>query len=104
MTDLKNPRWIWLKAWLFLGLGLAGGLLAFLESPTLRQAFYLVVTIWAFCRLYYFAFYVIEHYVDPGYRFAGLWAFVRYVWAGRPRAAYRREGWTRRSSRRGQAG
>ncbi len=28
---------------------------------------------------YYFAFYVIEHYVDPGYRFAGLWSFVRYV-------------------------
>jgi hypothetical protein len=25
-----------------------------------------------FCRFYYFAFYVIEHYVDPGYRFSGL--------------------------------
>ena len=83
MTDLKNPTWIWLKGWLFLGLGLAGGILAFLESPTLRQAFYLTVTIWAFCRFYYFAFSVLERYVDPGYRFAGLLAFGRHLWARR---------------------
>jgi len=25
------------------------------------------------------AFYVVPHDVDPGYRFAGLWSFVRYV-------------------------
>ncbi len=91
MTDLKNPRWIWLKAWLFLGLGLAAGSLAFLESPTLRQAFYLGVTVWAFCRLYYFAFYVIEHYLDPGYRFAGLGSFVVYVFRRRVRLANRGE-------------
>jgi len=41
----------------------------------------MVISVWAFCRLYYFMFYVIEHYVDPGYRFAGLWSFV--VWACR---------------------
>jgi hypothetical protein len=71
------------KGWLFLGLGLVAGILAFLESPTLRQAFYLAVTIWAFCRFYYFAFYVLERYVDPGYRFAGLWAFAHHVWTRR---------------------
>jgi hypothetical protein len=26
---------------------------------------------------------VIEHYVDPGYRFAGLWALARYLWERR---------------------
>ena len=34
---------------------------------------------WAFCRAYYFAFYVIEHYADPGYKFAGLVDFAKYL-------------------------
>ncbi|MBI3860843.1 MAG: hypothetical protein HY290_03005, partial [Planctomycetia bacterium] len=37
------------------------------------------VAIWAFARAYYFVFYVIEHYIDPGYKFAGLWSFAKYV-------------------------
>jgi hypothetical protein len=47
----------------------------------------LVIAIWCFCRVYYFAFYVIEHYVDPGYRFAGLVDFMKYWWGrgGAPR-------------------
>ena len=79
MADLKNPKWIWLKGWLFLGMGLGAAVLVFLESPSWRNAFYLAVTIWAFCRFYYFAFYVIQHYVDPSYRFSGLGSFVRYA-------------------------
>jgi hypothetical protein len=42
----------------------------------------LLVAIWAFCRAYYFAFYVIEHYVDPAYRFSGLIDFFRYALSG----------------------
>lgn len=38
-----------------------------------------VVAVWSFCRAYYCAFYVIEKYVDPGYRFAGVWSAVRWV-------------------------
>ena len=49
------------------------------ECPTLKVAFLLAVAVWCFARFYYFAFYVIEHYVDPGYRFAGLVDFVRYL-------------------------
>ena len=79
MTDLKNPKWIWLKGWLFFAMGLTAGTLVLLESPSLRNALYLGVAIWAFCRFYYFTFYVIQHYVDPGYRFSGLWSFARYV-------------------------
>jgi hypothetical protein len=45
----------------------------------------LVISIWCFCRFYYFAFYVIQHYVDPGYRFSGLWSFVAYLWSRRGR-------------------
>jgi hypothetical protein len=35
--------------------------------------------VWSFCRFYYFAFYVIEHYVDPSYRFSGLLSFALYL-------------------------
>ena len=43
------------------------------------MAFLLAVALWAFCRFYYFAFYVIEKYVDPSYRFAGLGSFALYL-------------------------
>jgi hypothetical protein len=77
--DLKDPRWIYFKGFLFLLSGiLAAGLLLF-EHPTWKDAALLALAIWCFCRFYYFAFYVIEHYVDDEYKFAGLWSFVRYL-------------------------
>jgi len=79
MKDLTNPRLIKLKGVLFLILGIASALLLILEHPTLKMGLLLALTIWCFCRVYYFAFYVIEHYVDPGYRFSGLWSFARYL-------------------------
>jgi hypothetical protein len=79
MTDLKNPRLIYLKGFVFLVIGLLAAALLILERPTAKVAFLLAVAIWAFARLYYFMFYVIEHYVDPTYKFAGIWSFVRYV-------------------------
>ena len=81
MTDLKSPRAIWLKGVIFVLLGTAAAVLLLLESPTMRTAALLALTIWAFCRAYYFAFYVIEHYVDPDYRFSGLGSFVRYAFS-----------------------
>ena len=83
MGDLTNPKVIKLKGALFLVSGVLASALLLMESPTLRTAVLLVIAIWSFCRFYYFAFYVIEHYVDPGYRFAGLGAFLRYWWGRR---------------------
>jgi hypothetical protein len=79
MPDLKSPTLIYLKGFLFLlaGCGAAGLIVA--EQPTLKVALLLAVAIWCFCRAYYFAFYVIEHYVDPGYKFAGLGSFMLYL-------------------------
>ena len=57
---------------------LAGGLLLFL-APRLELLVLLLICVWASCRAYYFAFYVIEHYVDPSFRFSGLIDFVRYT-------------------------
>jgi hypothetical protein len=77
--DLKDARLIYLKGFLFLlaGCVAAGGII--LESGSLRIAFLLAVAIWAFARFYYFAFYVIQHYVDPAYKFAGLSSFALYL-------------------------
>ena len=79
MRDLKNPKLIYLKAVLFLFTGLLSAGLLLLEHPSLRNALLIAITVWAFCRLYYFAFYVIEHYVDPGYRFAGIGSFFAWL-------------------------
>jgi len=77
--DIKSPRLIYIKGFLFLLMGVMAVLALILEKPNLRDAFLLLVAIWSFARFYYFAFYVIEHYVDPGYRFAGLWSFCLYL-------------------------
>jgi hypothetical protein len=83
MKDLTNPFWIKLKGLLFLFIGIAAAVLLFLDEPTLRTAILLVVTVWSFCRFYYFAFYVIEKYVDPSYHFSGLISFARYLFQRR---------------------
>ena len=79
MKDLTNPKWIKLKGLLFLVIGLLASLLLLLEHPDWKTGALLVISLWCFCRFYYFAFYVIEHYVDPAYRFSGLWSFARYL-------------------------
>lgn len=70
--DLTNPRWMYLKAALFVCLGLMAAGLIIVENPNLRTVGLLALTVWAFCRAYYFAFYVIQHYVDDEYHFSGL--------------------------------
>jgi hypothetical protein len=78
MKDLKNPKFMWLKGILFLFIGGAAATMLVLQKPTWEVVLLLVLSIWAFCRAYYFAFYVIEHYVDPNYKFSGLISFLRY--------------------------
>lgn len=77
--DIKDPRLLYLKAGLFLlAAGLAAALLL-LEHPSLKVALLLGTTVWCSARAYYFAFYVIERYVDPGFRFAGLGSVAVYL-------------------------
>ena len=79
MGDLRNPKLIYAKGFLFLLLGLlAAGTLVLLH-PDWRTAALIALAVWSFARFYYFAFYVIEHYVDPGFKFAGLGSFVSYL-------------------------
>ncbi len=79
MTDITSPRLLYLKGFLLLLGGLLASAIILLEHPDWNLVALLVVAVWCFARAYYFAFYVIEHYVDDGYRFSGLWSFVRYL-------------------------
>ncbi len=79
MKDLTHPGWIKFKGILFLVVGLLAATLIIVETQSVRVAVLLAIAVWCFCRFYYFAFYVIEHYVDPGYRFSGLWSFFLYL-------------------------
>lgn len=85
MKDLTSPGWIKFKGILFLLIGILASALLLIENPNLKTTVFLAVAIWCFCRFYYFAFYVIEHYVDPGYRFSGLWSFALYMLGKRER-------------------
>jgi hypothetical protein len=79
MRRLTSSTWIIVKGFLFLFLGLLAAVLLVVQYPTFRVALLLAIAIWSFCRFYYFAFYVIGHYVDPNYRFSGLISFAMYL-------------------------
>ena len=83
MKDLTDPKWICLKGFLFLLIGILSAALVLFEMPTLRVAALLALMTWGFCRAYYFAFYVIEKYVDARSRFSGLGSFVKYCFTRR---------------------
>ena len=78
MRDLRHPRWMWFKAVLFVVIGTFSGLLLLVEAWNWRSTLLLCLWVWGFCRAYYFAFYVIERWVDPTYQFSGLGSFVAY--------------------------
>ncbi len=79
MRDLQSHRWMWIKAALFLVIGAISCALIILEIPEWRVAALLALAIWSFCRAYYFAFYVIEKYIDPSYRFSGIISALRHL-------------------------
>jgi hypothetical protein len=83
MRDITDSRLLYLKGGLFLlGAALAAaGLL--IDSPTPRTAILIAVALWCSARFYYFAFYVVERYADPTFRYAGLWSLARHVLGGR---------------------
>jgi hypothetical protein len=79
MKDLTSARWIKIKGFLFLVMGIIAAALILIEEPDWKTAVLLALVIWSFCRFYYFAFYVIEKYVDPNYKFSGLISFLKYM-------------------------
>jgi hypothetical protein len=79
LADIRSPRVLYFKGVLFLFLGILAAGILLGEHPNLKTAALLLLAIWGFARAYYFAFYVIEHYVDPAFKFSGLWDFAQYA-------------------------
>ncbi|MDA1229615.1 MAG: hypothetical protein O2856_02465 [Planctomycetota bacterium] len=80
LGDLKNSRVIIVKGFLFLLTGFIATGLLLVDHPNVRTGLLLLIMVWSSCRFYYFAFYVIQHYVDPTYHFSGLISFLQYLW------------------------
>ena len=51
MADIQNPRLLYLKGALFLGLGILASALLLLRHPDLKTAALLAIAVWAFARL-----------------------------------------------------
>ncbi len=79
MKDLSNPFWIKLKGILFLLIGIVATVMVFVDNLKWQTAILLALAIWSFCRFYYFAFYVIEKFVDSSFKFSGLISFAKYL-------------------------
>lgn len=88
MADLKSPKWIYAKASMFLVIGIMTFGLLLLPQELWARVVLQSLMIWSFARAYYFAFYVIEHYVDGSYKFAGLIDFLKYLWRARRKARH----------------
>lgn len=77
--DLTSTKWIYAKGFLFLLITLISAALIIIQTQRWDIVALLLICLWASCRTYYFAFYVIQHYVDPRYRFSGLFDFTLYL-------------------------
>lgn len=77
--DITSPRLLKLKGALFILLGLLAASLLLFPNFSWRDLVLLSLSIWAFCRAYYFCFYVLEHYADPTFRYAGLSHLIRHL-------------------------
>ena len=78
-SDLKSPGLIHLKGVLFFVMGFAAAALLFVQEPTAKTAALITVTVWAFCRFYYYLFYVLERYLGREQRFAGVLDALKYL-------------------------
>ncbi len=79
MRDISSKKLIVAKGLMFLGLAAGTATLLLLETPSLRTAVLLAILVWSSCRFYYFLFYVLQHYVDPSFRYAGLLALLGQI-------------------------
>ncbi|MBK8475312.1 MAG: hypothetical protein IPL39_03125 [Opitutaceae bacterium] len=86
MSDIKSTWLIHTKGALFIVLGTLSAGLIFVQVPTFKTAALLGVTVWAFCRFYYYLFYVLERYLGRQARFAGIIDALGFLLRHRGRA------------------
>jgi hypothetical protein len=85
MADLRSKPLIVLKGVMFVLVAALASACVFALAPDWRVAALLAVVIWSSARAYYFLFYVLERYVDPRLRYAGLTDMLRQLWRARRR-------------------
>ena len=79
MTDLKDSKLMYLKGFLFLSTLIVSIILILLETFSYKIVLLLGLVVWSAARLYYFMFYVIEKYIDPTFKFSGIFSFIKYL-------------------------
>jgi len=77
--DLVNPKWMYLKAIGFVLIAFLSAMSLLLRSMRIETAALIMLLIWSSARAYYFCFYVIERYIEPEFKFAGLGSVLRYL-------------------------
>lgn len=77
--DLRSSQAIYAKGLMFVVVAVLSATLLIARLPRWDIALLLSICVWASCRAYYFAFYVIEKYVDSQFRFSGLLDFCKYL-------------------------
>jgi len=77
--DITSPKLLKLKGALFALLGLLSAAMLLLPVFSWTNLLLFGISIWAFCRFYYFCFYVMHHYADPSFRYAGIWSLIRHL-------------------------
>ncbi len=83
--DIRSKRLLHAKGFLFLLVGLLAGVALLLESPRLQTLMLLLIAIWAFCRFYYYQFYVLENYAGRERKYAGIFDALKYILGSKPR-------------------
>lgn len=80
LSDDLGSRGILLKAILFLVILLVSAVQLVIEPRYWVRGILVLTLSWSSARLYYFLFYVIEHYVDPEFHYSGLMSLLKYLW------------------------
>ena len=74
-----SPGWIYVKGLMFLLILVASSVLNVFTEDVFHRVLLTLFIIWSASRLYYFMFYVIEHYIDDSYKFSSVYACLRYL-------------------------
>ena len=77
--DIKDKKLLHAKGFLFLLLGLMSAAVIIIESQNIRTVLLLITAIWAFCRFYYYLFYVLEKYIGRDQKYAGILDALKYL-------------------------
>jgi hypothetical protein len=77
--DIQGKWLLHAKGCLFLFVGLLAAGSIWMESENIRTALLLLIAIWAFCRFYYYLFYVLENYIGREQKYAGILDALKFI-------------------------